>query len=69
MPALRAGLHGGARSPGGIVGYPLDQLHEEVAIIALHFHWPYDQIVRLDHAERRRWVHEIERLLAGAPGG
>ena len=24
---------------GGVIGYPLGQLHEEVAFIAYHFHW------------------------------
>ena len=44
---------------GGIVGYPLDRLHEEVAYIAYHFHWPRQEILALEHAERRRWVQEI----------
>lgn len=49
----------GAGSPGGIVGYPLDQLYEEVAYIAYYFHWPLMEILELEHAERRRWVEEI----------
>ena len=49
----------GARSPGGITGYPLDQLYEEVAYIAYYFHWPLMGILELEHAERRRWVEEI----------
>ena len=28
-----------------MVGYPLDQLTEEVAFIAYHFHWPHDEIM------------------------
>jgi hypothetical protein len=42
--------------------YPADQLHEEVAYMAYHFHWRYADIMRLDHRERRRWVAEIARL-------
>jgi hypothetical protein len=42
--------------------YPLDRLYEEVAYIAYHFHWPYDQIMALDHRERQRWVEEIAKL-------
>ncbi|HEX4829615.1 MAG TPA: DUF6760 family protein [Trebonia sp.] len=42
--------------------YPPDRLHEEVAYVAFHFHWPYDQIMRLEHAERQRWVGEIARI-------
>jgi hypothetical protein len=42
--------------------YPLEWLHEEVAYIAYHFHWPYDQIMGLEHHERRRWVEEIAEI-------
>ncbi|TVQ55131.1 MAG: hypothetical protein EA366_11165 [Spirulina sp. DLM2.Bin59] len=44
---------------GGIVGYPLEQLYQEVAYIALHFHWSRDDILALGHQERRLWVAEI----------
>jgi hypothetical protein len=40
----------------------VDRLHEEVAYIAYHFHWPRTEILDLDHHERRRWVHEIAEL-------
>ena len=55
-PHVPAGLRGGAGAPGGILGYPLDRLYEEVAYIAYHFHWPHEQLMTLEHAERRRWV-------------
>lgn len=42
--------------------YPADRLHEEVAYMAYHFHWPYHEIMQLDHRERRRWVTEIGRI-------
>ncbi|KAM3108435.1 DUF6760 family protein [Phormidesmis sp. 146-33] len=45
------------------MGYPLEQLYEEVVFIALHFHWSRDEILNLEHAERRRWVEEIKRLI------
>ncbi len=41
------------------MGYPSDRLFEEVAHIAHTFHWSYDEIMRLDHLERRRWLREI----------
>lgn len=44
---------------GGVVGYPLDNLHKEVAYIAYHFHWPYAQIMALEHQDRLAWVKEI----------
>lgn len=42
--------------------YPADRLHEEVAYLAYHFHWPYHEIMQLDHRERQRWVTEIARI-------
>lgn len=43
-------------------GYPLAQLNEEVAFIAYHFHWPVDQIMNLEHRDRRLWVSQISAL-------
>jgi hypothetical protein len=37
-------------------------LFEEVAYIAYHFHWPYGQIMNLEHLERQRWVEEIAKI-------
>ncbi len=45
-----------------MTGYPSGELLEEVAYVAYHFHWPHEEIMRLDHLERRRWVAEIARL-------
>lgn len=50
--------------------YPTDQLYEEMAFIAYHFHWPQAELMTLEHAERRRWCEEISRInrhLDGAP--
>lgn len=45
-----------------MIGYPSDRLFEEVAYIAYHFNWPYEQIMGLEHAERLRWVSEIAKI-------
>ncbi len=45
-----------------MIGYPSETLFEEVAFVAYYLHWPYDQIVRLDHRERRRWVMELSKI-------
>jgi hypothetical protein len=37
-------------------------LGEEIAYIAYHFHWSHEEIMDLEHAERRRWVQEIARI-------
>jgi hypothetical protein len=39
------------------------RLYEEVAFVAFHFHWHFDDILDLEHMTRRRFVHEIERLV------
>jgi len=30
-----------------------------VAYIAYHFNWPHDQILGLEHRERKQWVEQI----------
>ena len=42
--------------------YAPDQLYSEVAYVAYHFHWSRDEILDLEHAERRRFVEEIGQL-------
>jgi hypothetical protein len=59
---LRARVPDGRGRPGGVVGYPLAPLYEEVAFVAYHFHWPPEAILNLEHAERRRWVEEISSI-------
>jgi hypothetical protein len=44
------------------MGYPLAQLYEEMAFIAYHFHWPYAELMVLEHGERRRWCREISTI-------
>lgn len=53
---------GGDGYRGGVVGYPLMQLSEEVAFIAYHFHWPQSEILGIEHADRRKWVQEISAI-------
>lgn len=40
----------------------MDRLHEEVAYIAYHFHWPRRDVLNMEHGERRRWVEEIAKI-------
>jgi hypothetical protein len=44
------------------VTYAADRLHQEVAYVAYHLHWSLDDILDLEHADRRRYVAEIDRL-------
>ncbi|MGL4651169.1 MAG: DUF6760 family protein [Caldilineaceae bacterium] len=59
---MPAGDGPGLDRPGGIVGYPLDRLHEEVAYLAYYLHWPLDEILALQHEDRLRWVDEVARI-------
>ena len=42
--------------------YAPDRIYEEVAYIAFHFHWPLDDLLDLEHAERRRFASEIGQI-------
>ena len=42
--------------------YAPGRLYEEVAYVAYYFHWPLDEILELEHADRRRYVAEIAKL-------
>ena len=59
---MRARVRSGGGAGGGIAGYPLDRLYEEVAFIAYHFHWSHREIMNLEHGERLRWVEEISKI-------
>lgn len=45
-----------------MIVYPLDRLYEEIAYIAYHLHWPYEELLHMEHAERRRWVQEVAAI-------
>ena len=47
---------------GRMRGYPLVQLYQEMAFIAYHFHWPNEELMTLEHHERRRWCREISTI-------
>jgi len=33
-----------------------------MAFIAYHLHWPYTELMEVEHQERRRWCEEISRI-------
>ncbi|MEU1184498.1 DUF6760 family protein [Streptomyces sp. NPDC005820] len=43
--------------------YATDRLHEEIAYVAYHFHWALDDILDLEHHDRRRWTAHIGTLV------
>ena len=44
------------------MSYPSDRLFEEVAYLAYYLHWPHDQILHMEHHERRLWVGEVAKI-------
>ena len=42
--------------------YSADRIHEEVAYVAYHFHWSLDEILDMEHPDRRRYVAEIANI-------
>ena len=42
--------------------YSMDKLFKEISYIAYHFHWPFDQIVNMEHRDRIRWCNEISQI-------
>ena len=44
--------------------YGTDLLMEEVSYVAYHFHWPFDEILDLEHPLRRDFVARIAGMNA-----
>lgn len=45
-----------------MTSYPLATLYEEVAFIAYHFHWSFEEIANMEHRDRQRWCEEISKI-------
>ena len=45
LPALRRAARGGGPAAGGIVGYPLDRVHQEAAFLGRHVHWTLTEVL------------------------
>ncbi|WP_193241757.1 hypothetical protein OG250_12350 [Streptomyces sp. NBC_00487] len=43
--------------------YATDRLHEEIAYVAYHFHWSFEEILDLEHHDRRRYTEQIASLV------
>ena len=44
------------------MSYPAEQLFQEVAYLAYYFHWPYSELMEMNHRERLRWVGELAEI-------
>jgi hypothetical protein len=50
------------------VTYAPDRLQQEVAYVAYHFHWGHDEILDLEHPDRRGYVTQIANMVTRASG-
>ncbi|MDR0853275.1 MAG: hypothetical protein LBN34_02795 [Clostridiales Family XIII bacterium] len=39
-------------------------MYKEMSFISYYFHWGQDEVLALDHAQRRRWCEEISSINA-----
>lgn len=44
------------------MSYPIEKIYEEVSFIAYYFHWSHDEILHMEHRDRRRWCDEISKI-------
>ncbi|MER5561296.1 DUF6760 family protein [Streptomyces sp. NPDC002506] len=42
--------------------YASANLRSEIAYIAYHFHWSHDEILGLDHIQRRTYIKQINQI-------
>lgn len=42
--------------------YPADAIWQEIAFLAYHLHWPLDDLLDLEHADRVRMVRAVSAL-------
>lgn len=42
--------------------YPQEQLYQEMTFLSYYLHWSRDEVMRLDHLERRRWCREVSAV-------
>ena len=42
--------------------YPQEQLYQEMTFLSYYLHWSRDEVMALDHLERRRWCREVSAV-------
>ncbi|GAA1308150.1 DUF6760 family protein [Pseudonocardia xinjiangensis] len=43
--------------------YATSRIHEEIAYLAYYFHWRLEDVLDLEHHDRRRYVSEASALV------
>lgn len=49
--------------------YASNRLFEEVAYVAYHLHWSFEELLDLEHPIRRRFVEAVDQLNRRAQEG
>ena len=64
MPALQPGDRGAAGFfvGLGLVLYPQERMYQEMTFLSYYLHWSRDEVMRLNHQERRRWCREVSAV-------
>ncbi len=44
--------------------YPEDEMYKEMSFISYYFHWGEDDVLKLEHRQRRKWCSEISAINA-----
>lgn len=42
--------------------YPKEKIYEEAAFIAYNLHWSHDEIMNMEHRDRRKWCEEVSKI-------
>ena len=42
--------------------YPRELLEREMAFIAYYLHWSFEEILRLEHRDRRSWCDRVSEI-------
>ena len=50
------------KSAQGMSLYPQERLYQEMAFLAYYLHWSNQDLMELDHWERRRWCREVSAI-------
>ena len=49
-------------TPAAFAVYPTEQLVQEIAYVAYHFHWSLDDLLDMEHNDRHIWLRQIARI-------
>ncbi len=47
---------------GGIKLYPEEELYREMSFISYYFHWGSEEVLSMEHTDRRKWCSEISKI-------